>query len=167
MKGQSDIVVFILLFLIGLALFSLALVFSTGVFNQNIDVTKVTSAENIMRSLDNKIQSVIGYGGSQSLDYSLNEEIELLDSQTLEINFPVNIEVPRYWINVTSNQRSYVREMLEGNVFRIQLAYPEADDLKIEFFSNTSIASPSRITIEKNSTTGIGKPVIRIRLIFK
>lgn len=117
MKGQSDIVVFILLFLIGLALFSLALVFSTGVFNQNIDVTKVTSAENIMRSLDNKIQSVIGYGGSQSLDYSLNEEIELLDSQTLEINFPVNIEVPRYWINVTSNQRSYVREMLEGNVF--------------------------------------------------
>ena len=168
MKGQSEIIVFILLFLIGIALFSSAFIFSTGIFNQNIDIARITSAENIMRSLNDKIQNVIGYGGSQSIDYSLNENIEILDSQTLEIKFPINVEVPRYWINVSSNQRSYVREMLEGNIFRIQLIYPEANDLKIEFISDTYIAKPSIITIQKNSTLNIGeRPVIRIRLVFK
>jgi len=106
MKGQSETIVFVLLFLIGITLFATAYVFSSGIFNQNLDVAKIESAENIMRSLDSKIQSVIGYGGSQSFDYALNEEILVFDANTLEIRFPVSIEVPRYWVNLTEAQRS-------------------------------------------------------------
>ena len=168
MKGQSEIVVFILLFFVGIILFSLAFFFSSGIFNQNLDMGKVAFAENIMKSLNSKIQSTIGYGGSQTFDYALNENIRILDSQTLEIYFPVSIEVSDYWINVTSEERSYVREVKEQGVFRIQLIYPEADDLRIEFFSDIQVAKPTLITMEKNSTSVVnGKPVIRIRLIFK
>jgi hypothetical protein len=168
MKGQSEIIVFILLFLIGIALFSAAFVFSTGIFNQNIDIAKVTSAENTMKSLDSKIQSVIGYGGSQTIDYPINENIEVLDSQTLEIRFPASVEIPRYWINVTTQQRSYIREMRDGEMFRIQLVYPGTEDLEVEFFSDTAISKPSSITIEKASTsTVMGKAIVRIKLIFK
>ncbi len=168
MKGQSEIVVFILLFFIGIVLFSTAFIFSSGILNQNLDIGKVTSSENIMKSMDSKVQSVIGYGGSQTLNYGLNENIRIVDSQTLEIYFPVDVDIPSYWINVTTNPRSYIREMKDEDIFRIQLVYPEADDLKIEFTSDITESKPSMITIEKISTsTSSGKPIIRIGLTFK
>ena len=78
-KGQSEVVTFVLLFLIGLVLFMGAVAWSTGLFQQNVDIGKVTTAENFMYDLDSSIQSVIRHGGNQGIRYGIDGTIEIKD----------------------------------------------------------------------------------------
>ncbi|MFQ6056854.1 MAG: hypothetical protein ACE5J3_12835, partial [Methanosarcinales archaeon] len=59
MKGQSEIIVFILLFLIGFILFSSSVLWSRGIFQRNVDIGKINAAENFMKNLDEKIKNII------------------------------------------------------------------------------------------------------------
>ena len=119
-KGQSEVVTFILLFLIGLALFMAAISWSSGLFQQNVDAGKVATTENFMFKLDSAIQSVIRHGGSQYVNYDIDGTIELLGSEyndAIEVKTPVTVSLPRYWINITKpDSLGSIREILEGNI---------------------------------------------------
>ena len=59
MKGQSELVVLILLVGLGLVILTLSLMWGWNIFQQNMDMIKVTTAENFMRKLNDKILNLI------------------------------------------------------------------------------------------------------------
>lgn len=81
MKGQSEVMIFVLLFAIGLMIFIIAVFWSWSIFHQNMDMAKVAGAENFMRKLNDEILNLIKYGGSTSLDYNLDGTIELVNGK--------------------------------------------------------------------------------------
>lgn len=168
MKSQTEMVTFVLLFLIGVVLFISAVAWSSGIFNENADITRVTSAEAFMKGLDNKIQDVIKFSGQDSIPFNLDGTIEIANSNTLEIKMPVKTTViPDYWITI-QNDSSQIREMLDGDLFRIQLAYPEKDYSVELFTQGARLSTPRKVVIEKNSTYIFnGKTVIRIEVDFQ
>lgn len=188
MKGQSEVMIFVLLFAIGLMIFIIAIFWGWGIFQQNMDIGKVAAAENFMRKLNDEISNLIKYGGSTSLDYNLDGTIELISDDTIEFKTTVNLELPTYWINLTptdmsSFENKYVeglpsiREMLDGNLFKIRLTYPPREyyseglkigELKVELFTEgPRVAMPDVIKIEKNSTHSYNDFVVtKIKINF-
>jgi len=168
MKAQSEILVFVLLFLLSISLFTITVFWSKDVFQQNIDMTKVSSAEKFVKDIDYAIKSLIKFGGYKEIDYKVDGPITLIDSKTIEVRTVISSEIslPMYWNNISSDY-SYMREMLDGDVFRIQLIYPE-NGYKINFFSDgPSLAKPKSVKIEKNSTNiENNKLTIKIRITF-
>ncbi len=156
MKGQSEIVTFVLLFLIGVILFVSAVAWSGNLFERNVDLAKITSAENFMTNLDKEIQSIIKFGGQKTINYNIDGTIELIegDPDKIEIKTPANVVVPDYWINISSSEsHGVIQEMLDGNIFRIHLFYPVQDNYGIDLFTEgPRLATPSRIKIEKEGT---------------
>ncbi len=75
--------------------------------------------------------------------------------------------IPDYWVNISSDSSYYIREMLDGDVLRVQLVYPE-NEYKVEFFTEgPTLAKPKKVRIEKNSTTiENNKGTIKIRVTF-
>ena len=172
-KGQSEVVTFILLFLIGLVLFMAAISWSSGLFQQNVDAGKVATAENFMFELDSSIQSVIRHGGSENVNYNVDGTISLLGSEyndAIEIQTPVTIALPRYWINITRpDSLGNIREILDGSTLRIELTYPEREDFIVDLYTEGSkVSTPDMILIEKTGVTeDQEKTVIRIKLTFQ
>ncbi|NIM46693.1 MAG: hypothetical protein GTN40_00860 [Candidatus Aenigmarchaeota archaeon] len=168
MKAQSETLVFVLLFLLSVGLFTVAVFWSKDVFQQNVDMTKVSSAEKFMKDIDYTIKSLIKFGGYKEIDYRVDGPITLIDGKTIEVRtvVPSEISLPRYWNNISSDS-SFIREMLDGDVFRIQLIYPE-NEYKIEFFTEgPTIAKPKIVKVEKNSTyIENNKAAIKIRITF-
>ena len=85
MKGQSEILVFILLFLLSIGLFTIAIFWSKDLFQQNVDMAKVSSAEKFMKEVDYNIKSLIKFGGFEEIDYRVDGPIKLVDNQTIEV----------------------------------------------------------------------------------
>lgn len=169
MKGQNEILIFILLFVIGIALFVSASNWSKGIFQQNVDVARIENAEKFMKDLNEIISNTIKFGGSQEMEYGLDGTIELnaTSNNTVEIKTPdVSIPLPTDWVTI-SNDTSYIREKLEGNNFRIQLVYPQSS-YKVEFFTEESrIARPVYLIVERNQTyISSGLTVIKIKVTF-
>ena len=77
MKGQAEIIIFLLLFIIGVLLFASATVWSRGIFQENVDFTMLESAERFMKDLDSRISDVIKFGGMQEIDYGIGGTIEI------------------------------------------------------------------------------------------
>lgn len=138
-----------------------------GVIQQNQDRTQVAASENFMQNLDNNIKDVISFGGSDSIDFNLNGYMNIISDNTLELSTNVNVNLPNYWINVTSDT-SYIQELYEGGRLRIQLIYPTGD-FGVQFFTNGPLlARPKTITIAKNSTFYQGNiPFSRIEIELK
>jgi len=65
MKGQNEIIIFILLFIVSIALFTAATTWSKDIFQQNLDVTRVESSERFIKELDEVVSNIIKFGGSQ------------------------------------------------------------------------------------------------------
>jgi len=168
MKAQSETLVFILLFLLSVGLFTVAVFWSKDIFQQNVDMTKVSSAEKFMKDLDYTIKSLIKFGGYKKIDYMVDGPITLIDNKTIEVRtvVPSEISLPRYWNNISSDS-SYIREMLDGDVFRVQLIYPE-NGQKIEFFTEgPTLAKPKTVEVRRNSTyIENNKATIKIRVTF-
>jgi len=168
MKAESEILVFILLFLLSIGLFTIAVFWSKDIFQQNVDMTKVSTAEKFMKDIDHAIKSLIKFGGYEEIDYEVDGPITLIDNETIEVRTVVisEISLSRYWNNISSDS-SYIREMLDGDVFRIQLIYPE-NGYKIDFFTEgPTLAKPKLVRVEKNSTTiENNKATIQIRITF-
>jgi hypothetical protein len=157
MRGQSEIVTFVLLFLIGVILFISAITWSRGLFDRNIDIAKVTAAENFIENLDKKIQSTVSFGGKESLDYNVDGTIQLIDSNPdiIEIKTTADVVVPDYWVNISSpGSSSITQEMLDNTIFRIRLFYPPQEEYKIDLFTEGAVlAKPEYVIIERNDTT--------------
>lgn len=168
MKAQSEILIFILLFLLSIGLFTIAVFWGKDYFQQNVSMTKVLIAEKFMKELDNDIKNLVKFGGYKNIDYSIEGPITLVNDETIEVRTVVSsdISLPTYWNNISSGS-SYIREMLDGDVFRVQLIYPE-NDYRVNFFTEGPVLSkPKSIKIEKNTTEiENNKITIKIRITF-
>ena len=166
MRGQGEVIVFILLFMISIVLFVSATFWSKDIFQQNVDVAKVKNAENFIRELDSNIQSIIKFGGSKDVRYTLDGTIGLVDNQTIEVRVPVGIPLPTSWINLSADSSHYIQERLEGDTFKIQLKYPDSDYSIDLFTDGTRLAVPSYVSVERNRTLYAPKTTIRIKITF-
>lgn len=173
-KGQSEIVSFVLLFLIGVALFLAAVTWGRGSFDRNVDIARITATESFIVELDNSIQSVAKFGGEKIIDYKSDGVIILNDidaEDTLEIRSDIEGELPKYWINLTTSESfGLIREKLEGTIFIVQLSYPNKENYGIDLFTTgPREAKPQIIVIEKNSTyvDTSGTTMIKIELKFQ
>jgi hypothetical protein len=168
MKAQSEILVFILLFLLSIVLFTITVYWSRDAFQQNVDITRVSSAERFMKEMNYDIKSLMKYGGHKEIDYNVDGPIKLVDNHTIEVKTVVtsDISLPTSWNNISSDY-SYISEVLDGDVFRVRLVFPE-DDYSVEFFTDgPTLAKPKRVVIEENSTDiENGKATIKIRITF-
>lgn len=169
MKGQNEIVIFILLFIVGIALFTTAAIWSRGIFQQNIDVARVESSEKFIRELNEVVLNIIKFGGSQELEYDLEGTIEIntTSNDTIEVKTPsLSIPLNKEW-TVISNDTSFIREKLDGETFRIQLVYPSGI-YKVQFFTEgPKLSQPKYLSMERNNTYSIsGLTVIKIKVTF-
>ena len=166
MKGQGEILVFVLLFIISIILFVSATMWSKGIFQQNIDVARIESSEKFMRDLNENIQSVIKFGGSKEMRYDLDGTIGLVGSDTIEVKIPITIPLPSNWINISSDSYHYIQEKLEGDTLRLQLVFLPSD-YQVQLFTDGSVlANPSYIKVERNQTINVGVTIIKIKITF-
>lgn len=166
MKGQAENISFILLFLIGVILFISAVVWSRGIFEQNVGINKLALAENFMDELDKGIGGAIKFGEQKTLDYNLDGPIELINENTVEVRTVANVNIPRYWINVS--EQPYIREKLEGSVLKVQLIYPEKEYVTRLFTTGPRLNTPDKVKIERGEDSKEnGKYIIRIKLTFE
>jgi hypothetical protein len=168
MKGQSEILVFVLLFLLSIGLFITAIFWSKGIVQNSVEMASVSSAERNAKDISNSIDNIIKFDGYDELDYSSNGPIVLLNDNTLEIRTTVttDLALPSSWTTIASDG-STIREMLEGDVLRIQLSYPETDRKIVLFTDGPTLAKPNVIRVEKNATfVENGKQTIKIRITF-
>lgn len=164
MKGQTEIIVFVLLFIVGVTLFMSAIVWGRGLVEKNSDIAKLNSAEAFMKNLDLKIQSVISFGGTDSIVYNIDAPIELVSSNSIEIKSELSVNIPSDWTIIKQNG-ALIQERMERNIFRIRLYYPESN-YKVELYTDgPRIANPNQILIEK--TTSITPDTIRIKITFQ
>jgi len=166
MKGQTEIITFILLFIISVTLFTSSTIWAKNIFQQNIDIAQISASESFLKELNNNVLNLVKFGGSREINYKLDGTIELVDNKTIEIKTKVSLQLPRNWVNLTSDS-FYIQEKLDGNMFRMQLIYPQKD-YKIEFFTEGSrLAQPDTVKIERNSTNVSSvPPVIKIKITF-
>jgi len=168
MKGQDEALIFLLLFIIGIALFTAATIWSKGIFQQNVDLAKVQSAEKFIKDIDSVVSNIIKFGGSQEIKYNLDGTIELFDKKTIELKVPVKLNLSSNWVNISSDG-SFIQEKSEGgSTFRIQLVYNNTKEYNVEFFTEGSrVSMPSYIIFERNSTYSVsGMTVIKIKVTF-
>lgn len=133
----------------------------------NSDVSKLNSAQSFMAKLDNKIQDIIKFGGTDSLDFNIQATIEIVGSETIEMKSPISVDIPEEWLNIHEDG-SIIREKMEGSLYRIQLYYPD-DIYKIRFYTEgPRLATPHKIYIEKGYTEKDGsEATIWIKLTFQ
>lgn len=166
MKGQSEILVFVLLFIISIVLFVSATLWSKGIFQQNVDIARMENAEKFMKGLNENILSLIKFGGSKEIKYTPDGTIGLIDSKTIEVKLPVTVSLPKNWVNISSDNSYFIQEKLDGNTLRIQLRYLDSD-YRIELFTEgTKLSNPSYVYLERNQTIGDGSTLIRIKITF-
>ena len=166
MKAQAEIIVFLLIFIIGILLFASATVWSRGIFQENADFTMLESAEKFMKDLDNRISDVIKFGGMQELDYGIGGIIEIYDPQTIEVRVPLTMQLQNNWLNISEGD-SYIMERKEGTDLVLRLVYSGNDDYDVVFFTDgSSLAQPDYIKIEKNSTDFVSASMIKIKITF-
>ena len=165
MRGQAEIIVFMLLFIIGVIFFSSATVWGRDIFQENVDFTNMESAEKFAKDLDNGIGSVIRFGGVREFEYPLDGTIELVDNHTIDIRTPVSLEIQQNWVNISEGS-SYIMEKKEGEDLVLRLIYPKGDYEVFIFTDSSRMSSPSYVRVEKNSTESAATTVIKIRITF-
>jgi len=167
-KGQTKIIVFLILFFISIILFSSANLWGKGILQQNIDLVKIETTEKFMKDLDKTILNLVEYEGTRKISYKIDSNIQLLGSNIIEMHFQSTINLPQYWINLTSSDASYIREKSQGDLFRIQLVYTPSTEYRVVLFTNgPQLAKPEYILLEKNETFILGnQAVIKIEITF-
>lgn len=168
MKGQSEILVFVLLFLLSIALFITAIFWSKGIVQNSVEIAKVSSAERAARDIDAGIKSVIMFEGYEEIDYKVDGPITLLNDNTLEIRTSVtsDMSLPSAWSNLSADS-SIIREVLETDVLRVQMHYPVGDTKVVLFTEGPTLAKPTAVRVEKNDTLiENGRQTIKIRIAF-
>lgn len=167
MKGQSEVIVFVLLFLIGVTLFLSSVLWSQGIFNRSSDMAKLNNAENFMVNLDNKIQNVVKFGGQDSIDYGIQATIELVSPDMIEIQAPITVKIPVDWVNI-SEKYSIISERLDGNILRLRLQYPTNSYSIYLYTEGPRIATPKTVYVEKVSTYKENNvEYIKVKITFK
>ena len=165
MKAQAEIIVFILLLVIGLILFSSATIWSRGIFQENADFSKMEMAEKFMKDLDGGVSSVIKFSGVKEIDFTIDGTIEILGPKTIEVRTPISLDLQQNWINI-SEKGSYIMERKESNDLVLRLVYPDTAYKVFFFTDDSSLTQPDYIRIEKDSTSTDTVTVIKIKISF-
>ena len=168
MKGQSEILVFVLLTLLSISLLMITVVWGRDAIEKNVGITRVTVAERELKEIDEVIKSIIKFDGLERIEYNSEGPILLVGDNALEIRTEVNpdIAIPDYWVNITEDG-SFITEVLEGSVFRAQLVYPEGEQKIVLFTDGPTMSKPELIVVEKNETfLENNKITIKIRITF-
>ena len=166
MRGQSEVIAFLLLFIIGVVLFSSATLWSRGIFDENVDYTRIESAENFVNNLDSEISDVIKFGGLREVDFTVDGSIEINTPSSIEVKTPLSVSIQENWVNISEKTGSYIEERKDGEYMVLRLTYPQTD-YKVYFFTDgSSISQPSYVKLEKNSTIFGEPPVIKIKVTF-
>ena len=165
MKGQAESIIFILLFIISIFLFTSATMWSRDIFQENVDFARLEASEKFMKDLDKEILYIIKFGGSREMEYNLDGTIELVDEKTIGVRVPTSLELTKRWINI-SQDTSFIQERKDGETLVLQLIYPEKD-YRVEFFTEgPRLAQPTHVRLEKNSTDFDTTTVIKIKISF-
>ncbi|MFH1473302.1 MAG: hypothetical protein ABIE55_00245 [Candidatus Aenigmatarchaeota archaeon] len=165
MKGQSEAIVFILLFIVSIFLFTFAAQWSRNIFQENMDFSRLEASERFMKELDNDISNIIRFGGLREIEFNLDGTVELVDSRTIGIRVPSSLDIQNNWVNI-SEGASFIRERKEGETIVLHLIYPQSD-YRVEFFTDGSrLSQPSYVKLEKNDTFFDTTTVIRIKISF-
>ena len=168
MKGQNEVLIFILLLIIGTALFTSATIWSKGIFQQNVDLARVENSEKFIKDLNGIILDIIKFGGSQEIKYNLYGTIELntTSKNIIELKVPVQLNLPTQWVTI-SNDTYFIQEKLEGNALRIQLVYPNSTYGVVFFTDGSILATPASVLVERNQTyIDSGLTIIKIKVTF-
>jgi len=165
MKGQAESIVFILLFIVSISLFTFAALWSRSIFQENMDFSKLEASEKFMKNLDNEISNIIRFGGLREKEFSLDGTIELINNRTIGIRTPISLDLQKNWINI-SEGASYIQERKEGETLVLQLIYP-ISDYEVYFFTDgPRLSQPSYVKMERNSTVFDTTTVIKIKISF-
>ena len=165
MKGQAESIVFVLLFIISIFLFTSATLWSRSIFQENVDFATLEASEKFMKDLDKEISNVIKFGGFKEMEYNLDGTIELIDETTIGVRVPISLELTENWINI-SEDTSFIQERKEGETLVLQLIYPQKE-YKVEFFTEgPRLSQPAYVRLEKNSTDFDTTTVIKIKISF-
>ncbi|MCD6477250.1 MAG: hypothetical protein J7K26_03800 [Candidatus Aenigmarchaeota archaeon] len=165
MKAQSEIIIFVSLFLIGLVLFISSFIWSQGIIQKNQDINKLNELENFAIKLDSVIKDVIKFGGEAELEYNYPATVIILDDYAIEFKDTINIDIPEQWINITED--GVIREKKEGNLILIKIEYPE-NDYSIKFITDgPTLANPRKIKIQKSEVIYDPNFIIKIKVILE
>lgn len=170
MKSQSEILSFSLLFLVSIILIFFAFFWGKPILEKNIDGNRIILAEQFIRDLDSKIQVVSKFGGREVIEFNLYGDLELIQNESyndiIEFRMPITLELPEKWVFL-ENSTVIIREIKQGDVFKIQLFYSirsNKKDFVIDLFSDgNTITSGGSIAIEKNETI-IEEDIIKTRV---
>ena len=167
MRGQTETIALTMLFFVGVILFISAFVWGRSALDRNLDLVKAESAKDLALNIDKGVQDTIKFGGKNRIDFDIDATVELMDSKTIEFRMPTTVDIPNYWVNITSDG-SLIREMKEGNTLRIQIVY-QFEDFDVELYTEgPETATPKFIDIEKVTTTKINnRTLIRIKLTLQ
>jgi hypothetical protein len=165
MKAQAESIIFILLFIVSIFLFTFATLWSRSIFQENIDFSKLEASEKFMKDLDNDISNIIKFGGLREIEFNLGGTIELVNSRTIGVRVPISLDLQKNWINISEGS-SFIRERKEGETLVLHLVYPQKD-YRVEFFTEgPRMSQPSYVKLEKNSTEFNSVTVIKIKISF-
>lgn len=194
MSGQTEPIVFVLLLAIVLVLVVGAVTWGKGVTQQNIDAARLAAAEQFVFDLDKKIQNIAKESGMEVIEYKLDMPIDIIDNCTanqpyvldkcIQISGQTSLTLPEYWIYLNTPNKekfggfndsaSIIREIKEGNIFRIQLFYRirEGVNYTIDIQRSGATLTPSLIYIEnvgiENRIIGTEKYVVtNIKMTFQ
>lgn len=166
MKAQSEIITFVLLFLIGLVLFISAFAWSQGVLQRSEDVNKLSSLEKFAMDLDSTIENTVKFGGELEVPFGYSATIGLVGEDTIEIRSPVSVSIPEQWINI-STKYAFIDERKDGNYAIVRLRYNQNEkNYNILLFTDgPKLATPDIVKIQKNETyIEDGSTVIKLRI---
>lgn len=154
-KGQTEIVSFVLLFMVGVMLFVVAVTWGRGMVEQNVDTSKIVASEKFMDDLNSAVESTLRQGGKQTVEYRLGELITFNDDEnSITMSMQSTSNVPNNWVNISRpDSVGIIRERIQDGVFSIQLIYPANNEFFIDLFTEGPVEStPQFIAVERDSS---------------
>ena len=148
MRGQTETLVFVILLLIGVSLFTAAVLWGRSVISRGIESATPGNAEQFLSLLEENIRSVERFGGLEKIHFGSIGTLEVISGDTVELRIESSADVPLEWVNTTTPS-STLSKRREGTeiVYRLvlkNLALPLSNP-------TTRIASPSQVLIEKKA----------------
>ncbi len=176
MKAQSEVLNFILMFLILIIMIFAAYFWALPIFEDSNDTAKKNIAEHFIRELDSKIQRIAKFGGYETIDYNLDGILQIKENATdrwIEYKTLYKPKFTEKWFYLSGNEtfevgqtdtKSIIKERKKGNNLYIELWYRKTGNTKIEIIPTQKIVT-RHIKIEKLKTiaeNGINKILVKI-----
>ncbi len=179
MKAQAELVNFMILFLILTVMMFAAYFWAVPMLEDNNDIAKKAAAEQFVRSLDSKIQSIAKAGGYETMEFTLDGSLQIRENGTdrwIEYKTKFRPEFPETWHYLAGNESfevgptdpaSIIRERKVGSNLYIELWYRKTGNTKIEIVPVKKLAT-RYIRLEKlEPVTAGGTNKILVKVEFK